>query len=573
MSAMPVPALRAAADRYYACLLRAEPEYRQFVARHVLVRPAGGGTAIAGAHRVAARTPLVPRPDAAVAGSPPPPVPEPGRIRAALRDPAYRSGYALVANTVGTTVVGMGYWAAAARLYGQQAVGRASALVAALILVSSIAQLSLANTLPRFMPAVGWRVARLVRCGYALASAAALAAGVAFVKLVPAVSPQWRFLAGSRVLALAFVAGVVVWGVFALQDAALLGLRKPAMVPVENTVYGVAKLAALIAVASVLPATGIFLSWVAPLVIVVPGVNWLIFHRYLASHQPAARSSSVRTREIIRFTSIDYLGGLLGQAYGNLLPLLVLSVLGATANAGFYIAWTIATGLELVATNFATSLLVEGAAAPGRLAELTRGTLARSLLVTLSGAAVLGFGARLVLSVYGHGYAARASMDLGLLSSGMVLYGLLTIAFSLDRIVGRVGRATLSRLALAVLVLLGSWLLMPRFGIDGVGVAWLGANILVAAARLPAIVRVAWPRPAPEASPGSWSQPPRHAGAHRRSRASREPGRDTRPSAAAPAGRAVQAGAGVRPAAIPGPIAVLAAPCTRTPAGTRRDPR
>jgi hypothetical protein len=90
-----------------------------------------------------------------------------------------------------------------------------------------------------------------------------------------------------------------------------------------------------------------------------------------------------------------------------------------------------------------------------------------------------------------------------------------------------------------VLVLLGSWPLMPRFGIDGVGVAWLGANILVAAARLPAIVRVAWPRPAPEASPGSRSQRPRHAGAHRRSRASREPRRDAKPSAAASPSRAV----------------------------------
>jgi O-antigen/teichoic acid export membrane protein len=475
------------------------------------------GAVIVGAHRATVR--LASHPEGPSAARPPRRPSWLGRAWDALRDPAYRSGYALVANTVGTTVVGMAYWAVAARLYGEQAVGRASALVAALILVSSIAQLNLANTLPRFMPEVGRQAGRLVRYGYALASAAAAVAGMAFVVILPRFSSQWRFLGSSPLLAVAFVAGVVVWGVFALQDAALLGLHRPVMVPLENTVYGVAKLIALLAVASALPGSGIFVSWVTPLVIVVPAVNWLIFRRYLPDRGSAAAPASVRPREIVRFTSIDFAGSLLGQAYGNLLPLLVLSVLGAAANAGFYIAWTIATGLELVATNFATSLLVEGSAAPHRLAELTRGTLARSLLVTTSGAAVLGLAPRLVLSVYGHGYAARAALDLALLSAGTVLYGLLTIAFSLDRIAGRVGRATLTRLALAVLVLAGSWVLLRRVGIDGVGFAWLGANVLVTAARIPAIVRAAWPRHA--LAPGGRQQdarlpPQRRAGAHRR---------------------------------------------------------
>jgi O-antigen/teichoic acid export membrane protein len=174
---------------------------------------------------------------------------------------------------------------------------------------------------------------------------------------------------------------------------------------------------------------------------------------------------------VIRFASIDYVGSVIGQAYGSLLPLLVLSTLGAAANGSFYIAWTISTGLELVAMNFATSLLVEGAAAPHRLGELTRGIFTRCLLVTVSGAAVIGGMAHFILSIYGHGYAANASLVLTLLSVGAVLYGLLSIAFSLDRLAGRVGRATFTRLVLAVLVLGTSWLLLRRMGINGVRVA------------------------------------------------------------------------------------------------------
>ena len=76
----------------------------------------------------------------------------PARILDALRDPHYRTGYALVANTIGTTAVGFFYWVVAAHLYDRQALGRCSALVSALIVVSSLAQLDLPTILPRFLP-------------------------------------------------------------------------------------------------------------------------------------------------------------------------------------------------------------------------------------------------------------------------------------------------------------------------------------------------------------------------------------------------------------------------------------
>lgn len=161
---------------------------------------------------------------------------------------------------------------------------------------------------------------------------------------------------------------------------------------------------------------------------------------------------------------MDYLGSIIGQTYTNMLPLLMLTVLGAAANASFYVAYTIAWGLNTVSANFATSLLVEGAAAPGKLGKLTRGLLARTLLVTVAGAAVLALGGRLLLTVYGHGYAANAALVLTLLALGTIPQGLLGLTYSLDRLAGRVGRSGLSRAALAVMVLGGSWVLLDRRG-------------------------------------------------------------------------------------------------------------
>jgi O-antigen/teichoic acid export membrane protein len=458
------------------------------------------------------------------------------RVFAPLRDPLYYSSYALVANTAATTALGVAYWAIAAHFYSRQTVGRSAALVSALILVSTFAQLNMANTLPRFIPQAGRSAGRFIAYSYAACSGAALIGGLGFVTILPRLSSQWGFLSDSLPLAVAFVAAATVWGVFNLQDVALLSLHRPVVVPIENFVYGLCKLAMLIGVIWVLPATGIFLSWVIPLAITIPAVNWLIFRRYLKVRESASDPSRLVVREVVRFASVDYLGSVLAQGSGNLLPLLVLSTLGATANSSFYIAWTIASGLGLIALNFGTSLLVEGAAAPDRLAELTRGVLTRCLLITLLGAGVLLVAARPILHIYGSGYADKATQLLGLLAVGTVPSCLVVIAISLDRIAGRVGRATVTRLILAVLVLGGSWILVRKVGIDGVAFAWGGSNLAVAVARFPTIAVAARRRPvagsARPISAESDSSRPLHrqaTGLHRHSAIGRHRAGDHRP--------------------------------------------
>jgi O-antigen/teichoic acid export membrane protein len=403
----------------------------------------------------------------------------------------YNSGYALVVNTAGTTAIGVAYWAVAAHLYGRQALGRSSAMISALILVSSVAQLNLNNTLPRFLPLAGRRSGRLIRYCYGASSLTGLMVGLGFVILMPHLSAQWRFLSQTPLVAPAFVIATVVWGIFALEDCALTGLRRAVVVPVENTVYGALKLLILLGLASLFPATGIFFSWLLPLFLIVPAVNWLIFGRYLRTDEWATPVATVRPREVVRFTGVDYIGSLLGQFYSNMLPLIVLTTLGAAANGIFYVAWTITFGLSLVATNFATSMLVEGTSAPHRLAELTRGVLARCALIIAPCVGLLIVAAHPILTIYGSQYADRATGLLGLLAIAVLPRTLVLVAFSLDRLAGRVGRATLTNLILTILVLGGSWLMLTRIGIDGVALAWGGGNLVIAVLRLPTIIGAA----------------------------------------------------------------------------------
>ena len=59
-----------------------------------------------------------------------------------------------------------------------------------------------------------------------------------------------------------FVVIVTFWVVFVLQDSALTGLRATKWIPVENTLFGLAKLALLPLFIVLIPGQGIFLAWV-----------------------------------------------------------------------------------------------------------------------------------------------------------------------------------------------------------------------------------------------------------------------------------------------------------------------
>ena len=145
--------------------------------------------------------------------------------------------------------------------------------------------------------------------------------------------------------------------------------------------------------------------------------------------------------------------------------------------------------------SFSTGLLVEAAAAPDRLPELTRGALKRCVLVMGTATIVLVLAARLILRVYGGSYVAHTVVVFQLLSLSLLPFCIETIAFSLDRIAGKPIRAALSQLAIAVLTLGGSWLLFGRLGLNAVGVAVLGADIAVALVRLPTVLAALRRRP------------------------------------------------------------------------------
>lgn len=414
------------------------------------------------------------------------------RCRRPLGDPLLRNAYALLLNTALTSALGIGYWVIAARDYSVVSFGRNAALISTMMLVSSVAQLSLTGALTRYLPRAGSGTARFVRRTYAASGAAAVLLGGAFAALAPRVLPQLAFLRESPPLLLGFWASVVLWTVFSLQDSVLVALRSAGWVPLENAVFGLGKIVLLVGLAGLLPSTGMFVAWTAAVALTVLPVNLLIFRRLVPRHARAGPSGATlpQRTELVRFVLLDYVGTLCFLGCIHSLPLLVLVRLGPTASAAFYVAWTVSLALDLIAANIGLSLTVEAAHDQSKLAGLGGRALRRVLVILAPLVGVVLLAAPWLLTVFGSGYAARSSGVLRLLVLGALPKACVVTYISLARSRGWVADIWRLQLVTAVLVLGGSLLLMQPMGVSGVGVAWVAGQSAVALWVLPRLWRI-----------------------------------------------------------------------------------
>jgi O-antigen/teichoic acid export membrane protein len=404
-----------------------------------------------------------------------------------------RSAYSLLANTAITSALGMVFWVAAARLYTTVEVGRDTVLISVMIEISTVCQLNMGNGIARFLPNFGKRSARALGGVYVLTAAVALLVGTAFVLVAPNVSHQLSYLGGETTLALGFVAALTLWGLFALQDAALTATRQAPYIPVKNGVFGVLKLIALPLLLASGAINGVFLAWALPMALLLVPVNLLVFRRAIPAHLASGiRESSIARigrRRVVRFLAQDYLASIFTQATLTVLPLLVIAILGATQSAYFAMPFTIVLAFDTFAYSACSSLVVEGTLQHESLQTLTGVFTRRVLALLMPAAALLALAAPLVMLPFGRAYVEHGAAALRLLLCGSVFRAVTALFSAVSRAQGRGTRLALVELALLVLVLGAAIPLAHSHGIDGVAIAWLGANAIICLAVVPLLVR------------------------------------------------------------------------------------
>lgn len=413
-----------------------------------------------------------------------------------VRSPLYANGYVLMANTALASVLGFAYWSIASRLYDKTEFGRNYALVSTVLLLSAVTQLNMKSVLVRYLPRAGRFTSGLVVRAYAIAVAVALPVTALALFVAGLLAPEDSVLQMSLGLGAWFTISAAAWSIFNLQDSALTGLRKAGWVLAENTCFNILKIVLLFAFAGAQGRHGIFFSWTLPVLALVLPVNLLIFSRFGPAHAQATRENEQRLerRQLRSFVAGDYVGSLFAQASTLLLPILVVEVLSEDAAAEFATPVLIATAVDLVALNLATSLTVEAAHDQTRLIEYARSVLRNTLVLVVPVVAVLVVAAPLLLRVFPVELAGPSSIKLlRLLAIASLLRVPTAVYSSIARLQNRTQRnARLAGLQAFLLITL-SVVLMRRIGVEGIGFAVLLTQLSVAFVTVPFLWRALRP--------------------------------------------------------------------------------
>ena len=398
-----------------------------------------------------------------------------------LRTPLYRDALALLLNSGVTSLIGVAYWALAARLTSPEVVGVNAALISVMAALASLSHLGLEGALGGFLPRAGAATGALVKRAYVLATVLAVASATAFVVVAPRFSAQLGDLQRPG-MAVLFVAAVLTWSLFVLQDSVLTGLGRAVWIPLENILYSAAKLVLVLALAAAgLGGYGILVSWVVPAALAVVPVVLAVFKVFIPAHLEAYGTEPARGTDLFRrFVAADGLGMLLAQVHTALLPLLVMEQAGAETAGRFYIPWMLVQSLDLVAVNVGMSLTVQGAHTQDQLPSMFRRLLLRTL--ALVGLLVAGaiVAAPLVLGLFGAGYANASVEAFRLLLVGLLFRVVITLAICAARAERRPSVVIALQAGLTVVLLPLAWRLTPGLGATGAALAWTIGQAAVA---------------------------------------------------------------------------------------------
>lgn len=402
------------------------------------------------------------------------------QIRAHLNDRLFWNTYLLVIMRVFGAGTGLLFWAWVARLMPPAEVGIASGAVSAASLMGGLAQLGLGYGLVRHLPAQD-DPSPLINFSLLLSGLVSLGLTLIFLGTLPWWTPALRPLRANLMMILVIVLLVLTTALTQLMHWVFMAARRASFSLWKMTIQSIAALVLLPIFYLFMP--GYMAAITAYMLSTVIGLAPCFWPFMTQAHPRYHFALTWRPSNQLSFAGYslaNYAADQLQRAPDTILPLLILTVLGPSAGAYFFVVWTFARSLPAWAGSLAESMFAEASHAPGMTTLFAR----RSILggLALSGgmalaAIVLGGP---VLWLYGQEYLQNG---LGLLivvalatAPTVLLYSYINI-WRVRNQLKAVVMVTVIGVGLGIISsLLGAY----WSGLIGTGVGWLASQLLVA---------------------------------------------------------------------------------------------
>jgi len=388
-----------------------------------------------------------------------------------------RDAASMALSSVGNAVLGVAFWAVAAKVFAPHELGVMTAVLAVITSTGVVVATGIGDSYTALLPALGSDRPTFYRRGQRVFSVLAVFGAV----IAAACTVEWLPEAhGSMAVGLLVAVGVIVWSLTSLQNSTLVALGRASWLPATNIVLSGGKLV-------LLPVFAMVAAW-HPLelsVVATAGVVVVVLHRFVTrivdsgEDLPASTiSDGLSLRRFYSFVGQTTVSSALTMGLFLLTPFLVTVWSDPSQGALFALSLSLVQSLDLIGAALSTSLVVHASSNPRDAGRMARSTLIKAMLISVVGAAVLIAGAPIALGVLNTQYRDMgATAVIATLAVGTICRLLYQVWSGLQRARRRMLAPLVVNIVAAVILLSSMPWLCVRHGAFGGALALLLAQL------------------------------------------------------------------------------------------------
>jgi O-antigen/teichoic acid export membrane protein len=250
---------------------------------------------------------------------------------------------------------------------------------------------------------------------------------------------------------------------------------------IKNSIANSLKILLLILLVNYFGSFAIFSSTgLAAFLAVVVSLFWFL-PRLRKQYFPSPVLSKDALNPIIRYSIGNHFSFLFWGLPTLIFPLMVINVLGADANAYFYIVWSIGAILCAIPEALSTSLFAEGSHEENSLRDnIWRVTKTTSLMLIPLILLLVFLGDKLLL-LFGQDYAREGAFLIKIIALSAIPFSINNFYISVKRIKKQTRDVIYCAAAIACFSIGLSYPLIMHMGLNGIGLSWLIGQGVVAA--------------------------------------------------------------------------------------------
>lgn len=397
------------------------------------------------------------------------------RINMILKDSILKNSIYLIATNFSNLAIGFFFWMIVARYYTPDDVGKVSAILSSMFLISMISTVGLPMALTFYLPRYSdkGQITKIISSCITLSIITSIIFSVVFILGINIWAPKLDSLLDPK-LAIIFILSTIFTTISALMIGMFTAGKRSSFHMIKENIFGLARISLIILMVN-LGAIGIFVSWSIGLMIAV--ITGFVFLSKLWKYTPSIKLDPI-VKDMTHFSIANYIAGIFYNLPKFIFPVMIIHML-SEAEAGYYfIAMAVASLLFGISEAIAGPFIAESKDTEKFWNNVNK-VIKFNVLLLIPGILLFLILGKFVLNLFNPNYAIHSFNAMIILAVTSIPLSLVVIFNMIKNSQKKVITVIKVDAVVTVITLILSIFLI-RIGIEGIALSYLIANTVMA---------------------------------------------------------------------------------------------